>query len=455
MVLAVVCSAQFLTILDLWVVNIALPVLARDFAPATLPDVSWVVSVYSVVLAALLLPAGRVADRLGRVRCFMAGLAVFGLASLGCALSPALPVLITCRAVQAAGSAVLMPTSLGLALAAFPERQRGTAVGVWSAVGGTAAGTGPILGGLLMEWNWRWIFIINVPLVLAALVAGSVVLSGGASREGGRSADATGALLALGAIGLTCLALTEATTWPAARTWILLAAGTALGVAFVARIRRHPDPVLSPRLFAVRAFSAGVAGIMAYYVGFAAILLGGTLFLTQGWHYSVLRAAAGLVPGPLTAAAGAPFSGRVSARLGTRATVVAGAVLFAGAGTWLLALAGWASGYAIVVLPAMLAWGVANALLQPTLFATASSAPREDLASGSAVLSTARQVGSALGVAILVAVLGSDATGTPAGFTPAWLLVLASAALTALTALAGSAESRAARLLRWNRCSRG
>src|SRR5512135_11285 len=145
-VLAVVSAAQFLTVLDLWVVNIALPALQRDFAPATPSDVSWILGVYAIVLAALLLPAGRAADSIGRRECFWAGLVVFGIASLGCAVAPDLPALIACRALQAAGAAVLMPASLGLALSVFPSHQRGTAVGVWAGVGAVAAGSGPVLG---------------------------------------------------------------------------------------------------------------------------------------------------------------------------------------------------------------------------------------------------------------------------------------------------------------------
>jgi sugar phosphate permease len=142
-VLAVVSAAQFLVTLDLWVVNIALPALQRDFAPVTLSEVSWILDVYAIVLAALLLPAGRGADDIGRRKCFLAGLVVFGIASLGCAVAQDLLALITFRALQAAGAAVLLPTSLGLALEVFPSRQRGTAVGIWAAVGAVAAGSGP------------------------------------------------------------------------------------------------------------------------------------------------------------------------------------------------------------------------------------------------------------------------------------------------------------------------
>jgi EmrB/QacA subfamily drug resistance transporter len=442
-VLAVVSAAQFLTVLDLWVVNIALPALQHDFAPAALSDVSWILDVYAIVLATLLLPAGRAADRIGRREFFLAGLVVFGVASLGCAVAPGLPVLIACRVLQAAGAAVLMPTSLGLALSVFPPRQQGTAVGIWAGVGGVAAGGGPVLGGLLVESSWRWIFLINVPIILAALAAGVAILprsgivpGGDGGRRSGWRIDGRGAVLVLGAVGLVCTALTEAPGWPASRTWPVLAAGLVLAAAFVAHIRRHPSPLVAPRLFAVRRFSAGAAGLVTYYTGFAAMLLGMTLLLTGQWHLSVLQAAVCIAPGPITAGVVAPFSGRLSARFGTGAMVVTGAVMFAAAGAWPLASAGGAPDYAAVVLPSMLLWGVANALIQPPLFACADAAPQAELASASAVLATARQLGSALGVAIFVAVLGAGPASGLAGFDRAWIVVVVTAALTALAGLA-------------------
>ena len=438
-VLAVVSAAQFLIILDLWVVNIALPVFQHDFAPATLSDVSWILDVYAIVLAALLLPAGRAADRIGRRECFLAGLVAFGVASLGCAVAPDLPVLIACRALQAVGAAVLLPASLGLALSVFPSHQRGTAVGIWAGVGAVAAGSGPVLGGLLAEWSWRWIFLINVPVIVAAFTAAVAILPRRAGQRGGQRPgwriDGVGTFLVLGAVGLVCLALTEAPGWPPSRTWPVLAAGLALGTAFVAHIRRHPDPLVAPRLFSVRPFSAGAAGLVTYYAGFASMLLGTTLLLTGPWHFSVLLAAAGIAPGPITAGIFSPFSGRLSARFGTGSTVVAGAVLFAAAGAWPLATAGDRPAYAAVVLPSMLLWGMANALIQPSLFATADTAPRAELASGAAVLAMARQLGAALGVAVFVAVLGAHPGTTLAGLDRAWMVVLITATMTAVAGL--------------------
>jgi MFS family permease len=165
------------------------------------------------------------------------------------------------------------------------------------------------------------------------------------------------------------------------------------------------------------------------------MLLGMTLLLTGQWHFSVLQAAAGIAPGPITAGIISPFSGRLSASFGVRATVVAGAVFFATAGAWPLASAGASPAYAAVVLPAMLLWGVANALIQPALFASADAAPQAELASGSAVLATARQLGAALGVAAFVAVFGGRAAGGLAGLDRAWLIVVITAAITAVAGL--------------------
>jgi RimJ/RimL family protein N-acetyltransferase len=193
---------------------------------------------------------------------------------------------------------------------------------------------------------------------------------------------------------------------------------------------------VAPRLFSVRAFSVGAAGLVIYYTGFAAMLLGTTLLLTMQWHFPVLQAAAGIAPGPITAGIVSPFSGRLVARFGTRGTVVAGAALFAAAGAWPLVGAGSRPAYAAVVLPTMLLWGIANALIQPSLFASADAAPRAYLASGSAVMATARQLGSALGVAIFVAVFGTHPARDLAGFDRAWIIVLITAAVTALAGLA-------------------
>jgi len=434
LILAVVSAAQFMCVLDLWVVNIALPTLQRDFAPVTLSDVVWTLNVYMILLATLLVPAGRLADSRGRRALFLAGLALFGVASLGCALAPTLPVLIVWRALQAVGAAVLMPTSLGLALPAFAPHERSTAVGVWAAVGAVAAGSGPVLGGLLVDASWRWIFLINVPIVLGTLAAGSVLLPRDGERVEQR-VDFVGTLLILGSTALVCAGLIQAPVWPAFLSWSAVGTGLVLAAFFARHALRHPSPVVSPRMFRVRRFAASAVGLLTYFVGFAAVLLGTTLMLTDRLHVSALEAALAIVPGPMTSGICSLFYGRVAARVGVRNMIVAGAGLFVIAGAWPLVSAGEELSYAVAILPSMVLWGIANALLMPTLFAAADAVPRADVTSGAAVLMMARQLGSALGVAFLVLLLGASNVAGLVGVQYAWALVIVSGLVTAVAGL--------------------
>lgn len=450
-VLAVVCAAQFLTIVDLWIVNIALPSLRHSFAPASLSAVSWVLDAYAIVLTAVLVPAGRIADDAGRRACFLAGLAGFGLASLGCGLAPELPVLIGFRVLQAAAAALLMPVTLGLALPAFPAAQRGTVIGIWSAVAGVAAAGGPVLGGLLVAVNWRWIFLINVPVVAAALAAAVRLLPRDVRQVRPSWPDPLGTLLVLSATGLVCLALTEAPAWPAVRTAVVMGSGLILAVAFVRHIRTVRDPLVSPRIFAAGTLGAGAAGLVSYYLGFGALLLGTTLLLTDGMHYTALHVALAIAPAPAMNTVLSPLSGHLVTRLGSRRVIVVGSALFAAAAALPLLHAGNIS-YPAIVLPSMVLWGTANALIYPTLFATADTVPPAELTSGLGVLNMARQLGAALGIALAVPLLGraspESATVVPAGTLPqaghAWLLVLASAVLTGAVgfALSGPRQRR-------------
>ncbi len=441
LVLAVASAANFLTGLDLWVVNIAYPALQHDFTGASVSDVSWVLGSYAIVLATLLITAGRLADSLGRRRCFLAGLVLFGVASVGCAAAPVLPVLIACRALQAVGAAVLMPTSLSIVVSAFDDRDRGTAVGVWAAVGAVAASAGPVLGGMLISLSWRWIFLINVPVVLATVLVGLRRLPMDGERRT-RRLDIPGALLVFLATGFACVGLVEAGGWPAELVWTVFGFAVLLGVWFVVHLRRHRDPIVAPALFSTPRFRAGAAGILAYYLGFAAMLLGVTLLQTDVWHYTALRTALGIAPGPLVAGVVAPFAGRIARRVGFRSVVPVGSMLFALAGAWLWAVSGAIPHYAFVVLPSLLLWGLANGLIQPALFGSASAAPVADLSSASAVLATARQLGSALGVALLVAVLGAGTTVDAAGLRRGWVLVVVSGLVTMLVGVGRPAARR-------------
>src|SRR3954469_22724782 len=193
-VAAIVSVGVFVASLDLFIVNIAFPDLQRDFAGTSLASLSWVLNAYAIVFAALLVPAGRWADRVGRKRAFLGGLALFTGGSAACAAAPSVGVLVGARVVQAAGAALLMPASLGLLLPEFPAEKRGLALGLWAAVGGTAAAAGPVIGGLLVELSWRWVFLVNIPIGIAAIVAGARVLRE-IREEGAERPDIVGAAL--------------------------------------------------------------------------------------------------------------------------------------------------------------------------------------------------------------------------------------------------------------------
>ncbi|WP_433143841.1 MFS transporter [Actinomadura nitritigenes] len=433
LVLAVASTAQFLAILDLFAVSVAFPALRRTFDGAPLPQVSWVLNAYTIVLAALLVPAGRLADDTSRKKSFLAGMALFGAASVACAVAPTLPALVAARVVQAAAGAVLVPTSLGLALPAFPKREHPTVMGIWTAVAALGGGCGPVLGGLLLMAGWRWIFLINVPVTAAAILAGRRLLPD-TPRKARQRLDLLGSALVLGAATALTALLVQASDWGygSARTIGCAAAAAVLGTLAVAHMRRHPNPVIGPDLFRHRPFAVAVSGVFLYYLVFAATLVAATLYFTGVWHYPVVRAGVGIAPIPLSCMVMSPFSGRIVGRIGGRASAVLGGLALAVGCGWWAVLASGEPSYLAMFVPGAVLVGVSTALLQPPLFGSAASLPAERLSLGSAVLMMARQISSALGVAVLTVLLGDAAHPSVADFRHGWLFMVAAALLSAL-----------------------
>ena len=250
-----------------------------------------------------------------------------------------------------------------------------------------------------------------------------------------RRLDVLGAVLVFAATALVCTALIRIGDWPAWGIWAAFGSAMLLIASFVVHVRHHRDPIIAPRLFTACRFRAGAIGILSYYVGFAVILLSSTLLLTEVWHYTALRTALAIAPGPIVASVLAPFSGRIAARFGFRSIILTGSAIFALAGAWSLITLNAGPTTPVVLLPSLLLWGMANGIIQPALFGAASAAPASDLSSASAVLTMARQLGSAFGVALLVAVLGDNATLSAPGLRRGWMLVIASAVITLLLGL--------------------
>ncbi len=432
----IVCAGVFMASLDLFIVNIAFPSIEHSFHHASLGSLSWIVSGYAIVFAALLVPAGRWADAFGRKRAFLLGLAIFVLASVGCAVSPSIGWLIAARVIQAAGGALMLPTSLGLILPEFAPSERHSAIGAWAATGAIAAATGPPLGGLLVQADWRLVFLVNVPVGLLGLLFGARILTERREPAAARP-DLLGALSFTVAIGALVVAIVNGQDWGWASPRVLgLLVGTAILLpAIWRRSERHPSPLFEPAMLRVRSFGLALAGSILFFAGFAAMLLSGVLFLTTVWHEDVLTAGLMLFPGPLMAAIFSIPSARLGARYGYRLPGVAGSLLFAVASVWWITQTGDNPAYLTQYLPGMACSGAAAGLVIPTLTgAGASSLPAQRFATGAAVLTMGRQVGSALGVAALVAVLGTHATAASA-FHSAWGICLAGA-LTAGLALA-------------------
>jgi EmrB/QacA subfamily drug resistance transporter len=424
--------------LDLSIVNVAFPAMQRSFPHDPRSTLAWVITGYSIVFGSLLVTAGRSADRLGARRLFFAGLAVFSLGSALCGLAPSVGLLIGGRLIQGSGAAAMLPASLSLLLGAFPSERRSQMVALWGGVSALAVATGPSFGAALISAaGWRWAFYVNIPIGAAAWLVGRAVLSKSAPEASRAKPDYTGVLLISTALAALVLAISQGPTWGWSDGRIVgCFVGAALfGAAFVYRSSHHPEPVLDLTLFRARSFSVANAATLLYAMGFFAMLLGNILFLTGVWHYSILRAGLAITPGPLVVAAVSGPAGRIAARVGFRTVLLVGITLFTGGLCWYATQIGLRPEYLSRWLPATLITGLGIGLTFPVLSAAAvSSLHHARFAVGSAVNQTARQVGGAFGVALLVVILGTP--GSPAAalshFQHLWWYAAGMAALAGL-----------------------
>ncbi len=438
LVLAVTSVAVFMSFLDATIVNIAFPSIRAAFPSASLGDLSWLINAYNIVFASLLIPAGRLADRVGRKRVFLGGIVLFLVASAACGFAPTVGLLTAARVVQAAGAAALVPTSLGLLLPEFPLEQRATATALWGATGGIAAATGPALGGVLIDvFDWRAVFFVNLFIGLPALVPARRILREFREEHAAEFPSLLGIALLVGAIGALSLGIVDGGSWGWGSTRIVgaFAVAAALGAGFVGHSTRSTRPLVELSLFRVRSFAVATLGAFIFALSFFALLLSNALFLTGVWHYSTLRAGVALTPGPLMATAFSPLAGRLADRFGQRVVAMPGGLLFA-LGTLLFATrVGAAPHYATAFLPATLLTGAGVGLTFGG-FASAAVAqlPRDRFSTGSAIFSMFRQLAAVIGIALLVAFL--DAGGaTVATFHHVWTLMIGGGIGSALAAL--------------------
>ncbi|OUC80907.1 DHA2 family efflux MFS transporter permease subunit [Gordonia lacunae] len=447
LVLLILSGAAFMASLDVFIVNVAFDDIGADFAGATLSQMSWILNAYAILYAALLVPAGRIVDRYGRKGGFLLGLAIFTAASAACAAAQDVWWLVAFRALQAVGAAILTPASLGLVVATLPPERRARSVRIWAATGALAAAFGPAVGGLLVEASWRWVFLVNVPVGVAAIIAGAIVLSRPRNVSASGFPDALGALLLVVSVGALTLALVQGSEWgwtDARITGAWIIAGVAL-VGFVLSSARHPEPVISPALLRIRAFSVANLTMLLFSIPFAGALLANILWLQQVWGFSPIATGLAVSTGPLMVPIFAAVSHRLSARVPVGRLVAFGCVLF-GLGSALIALSVDATpDFATEFLPGWLIGGVGVGFALPSILSSATAdLPADQAATGSAVVNMSRQIGMSLGVSLLVAIIGTSAVYADVhdSFLTAWWVLAGIAALGAISALGMTPRAR-------------
>ncbi|MGI8713454.1 MAG: MFS transporter [Solirubrobacteraceae bacterium] len=443
-VLAVLATVAFMAQLDLFIVNVAVPAMGRSFHGDSLSALSWVLNAYAIVFGALLVPAGRLADHYGRRRFLLAGVVVFTSGSVLCAVAPSLEVLIGGRVVQALGAAAIVPTSLGLLLPVFPQRQHNMVVGAWAGVAAVAATSGAPLGGLLVALSWRWIFLVNLPFGVFTVLMGLRVLPEVRAAAGARLPDPVSMISLLAAVTLLILATVQGPSWgwgsPAVLGLLVAAVGS--GALTARRAFTRPNAVIEASLFASREFATATLALFLWFIAFAVFLLISVLYLQDLWHYSALKTGLAIAPGPMTSAAFAINSGRITARFGRTAPAIVGTTATACSALFWLLVAPAHPAYLTTFLPGMLLGGAGAGLTQAPLFAAASTLSAQRSTTGSAVLNMARQVGSAVGVAGLVALLASEHPDRLVLFQRGWIFEIATAAGAAVLLVARTARRR-------------
>ncbi|MES5819542.1 MFS transporter [Streptomyces sp. RG80] len=426
-VLAVCCLSMFLVGLDTTIVNVGLPAIGRGLDVDT-RHLEWIVDAYTLVLAALLISSGALADRFGRRRVFQCGLAAFGVASLLCALAPSAGVLIAARALQGIGASMLSPVALAIVVNAMPDpKERARAIGIWASVFGLSMAAGPVTGGAVLAWlDWRALFWINTPVIAVALLLSAVFVPESRAPRA-RRLDLPGQLLLTLVLTVVVGVLIEGPRigWTSPAALAGYAAAALATAAFVRVESRRPEPLMDPRLFTRPVFSGAVVGAVAAFVALNVTLLLNTLYLqhTRGW--TPLAAGVAALPLAVGATVCAPWSGRLVGRTGPRLPLLlAGGFITAG-GLCLVRLTPHTSVLLLLAAYALIGigFGFANAPITNT---AVNGLPPARAGVAGAITSTARQLGAALGIAIAGALV--TATGPKElahASRPGWILVAA------------------------------
>jgi EmrB/QacA subfamily drug resistance transporter len=419
LVLVVVSLGFFMTLLDLTIVNIAIPNMITKLH-ASLDDVLWVINAYALVLAVLVITAGRLGDLIGPRTLFAAGVALFTLASAACGLSPSPGWLIGFRAVQGLGAAMLMPQTLTIITNTFPPERRGAAFGVWGAVAGVATIAGPTLGGLLVTaFDWRYIFFVNLPIGVIVLALTFVIIPD--VRLGRRHRiDIPGVLLASGALLAICYGLVEGQkySWGTISSFISIPLILGVGVVLLAvflvyqKLTQGREPLVPFAVFRDRNFSVmnWVSGVLA--VGMMGIFLPFTIYLQSDLGFSALKAGLAMAPASLISMFVAPVAGRMTDQIGGKYILMSGLILFGGGMGWLALIATPSSSWQSFLAPLIVAGLGMGCVFAPLVTTAMRNIQPQMAGAASGVLNTVRQVGLVIGTAAVGALLQNRLVST-------------------------------------------
>lgn len=417
-IFAIASAAVFLVAVDTTIAVAAFPALRSSFASTSPATLSWVLNAYTILYAALLVPAGRLVDLHGARRLFLLGLALFLAASAVCGMAPGTATLIAARAVQAVGGAVLSPASLTLILRAFPPEKRSAIVGLWSAAGALGAALGPGAGAALIELaSWRAAFLVNLPLGALILILAWRRLPKMAGVGQGERLDFPGiALITLGVASLTYgVVQVEGAGLHAPAVWGPGLAGIALLLAYALWARGRSSAAIDMTLFASRTYALVTVASFVFGIAFSMMFLSSFLFLFGVWGFSQGLTGLAVTPGPLVVIAVAITSGRIVARIGHRAVLVTGGVLYAAAQIWVSTQVTASPTYLTLWFPMQIVGGIAVGLLLVGLSGAAVSglAPSR-FGVGGAVNNAVRQLGGVFGTALAVVLVGRTGAGVEA-----------------------------------------
>jgi len=431
--------AVFLVSLDSTMLFAAFRAMRAGFPGTSAADMSWVINAYTVVYAAMLIPAGGLADTHGRKKVFLLGVTLFLAASAACGLAGNVEWLIIARVVQALGAALLTPASLSIVLDAFPHSKRAVAVSLWGAVGGLAAAIGPSLGSFVVDSvGWPWAFYLNLPLGALSLWRGAALLKEAKRPENRRQVDGVGIGLLVVGVGALALSIVQSDSPHWSRIDLAVAAGIGVIalVGFVIWARVARAPLVDLRLFKNRTYAFVNVATLAFGIAFSIMFFAFFFYMTEVWHYTLPQAGLAITPGPLLVIPFAIISGRLAARIGHRPFLVGGGLIFACSGLWFMLMPGAQSAYLTQWLPGLVMSGMGVGLVLPSLSAAAvNRLPADQYAVGSAVNQATRQIGSVMGVAITVLLLGHGGL-THASFMSLYACHVALALLTAALCVA-------------------